>query len=261
MKISNLDELCKLITIGDMQNQIIQNKIVQLAVLLTILAFTFSCSKNLDTSEKVIPYTIGEVLLSDDFSGKLSLWAIEGESPEIIDGKLEFDNSGVSVAWLRPSLVGNIMIEYDVTIPQQKEQVGTESSFGCLAMAVNPDGPNNFFASSQERSGQLSGYDNLNLYYFELCRDKKNSLRIFRYNDGKQERLNQKSKSSYKDASDNKYHVKLHFFKGLIECYINDECLWRNEDPQPYTKGNFGLTVNACRIIFDNVVITHLSLP
>lgn len=235
------------------------NKFLLIASMILLMSIV-SCKKNLESSPENLPYTIGEILLSDDFTGNLSLWSIEGEPPKIIDGQLKLESSAFSAMWLKPSLLGNVIIEYDVTVPGRNESAGAESSFGCFAMATDPANPNKFFAAGKERAGELSMYNNLNLYYIELGCNKKKSVQVLRYSDGKKKRLNKKANSTYQIASDQKYHIKLLFFEKTIEFYLNGRRLLRHEDSQPYTRGNFGLTTMANSIIVENFVITHLQM-
>ncbi|MBN1975073.1 MAG: hypothetical protein JW787_15635 [Sedimentisphaerales bacterium] len=240
---------------------IIINIVLQ-AFLIIILIFAGCCNENLVSSEENLRYTIGEALISDDFSGNLSQWSIEGAMPQIVDGGMELNTPAFSAAWLKPSLMGNVLIEFDVTVIASNDSEGSAGSFGCFAMATDPANLNKFFAAGKERAGNLSKYkNNLTLYYIELDCNKKKSLKILRCSDGKQELISKSANSSYKKASGGKYHFKLLFFEKTIELYLNDSRLFRYEDSQPYTKGNFGLTASASRIVIDNFVITHLLRP
>jgi hypothetical protein len=236
------------------------DKLLQIALI--IVAFNISSCRNIpETKTEEFPYTIGEVLISEDFSGNLSQWSIEGERPEIINGRLEFDTHEFSVIWLKPSLIGNVMIEYDVIVPGRDNSGEPEGSFGCFAMAIDPANPNKFFASAKERAGALSGYDKLNMYDFESGCGKSKYEKFLRYSDGNKELISEKKGSKYSIISNKTYHAKIIFFEKNIEFYLNNKYIFHYQDSLPYTKGNFGLTVFANRISIDNLIITHLRRP
>jgi hypothetical protein len=243
---------------------LVKNKKIDrlLQTALIIAAFNISSCRSIpENKTDEFPYTIGEVLISEDFSGNLSQWAIEGESPQIIDGRLEFDTKAFSAVWLKPSLIGNVMIEYDVIVPDRDNSGEPGGSFGCFAMAFDPANPNKFFALAKERAGNLSGYENINMYYFESGCGKNKSEKFLRYCDGKKELISEKKGSKYSIISNMPYHVKIIFFEKTIEFYLNDKHIFHYQDSLPYTKGNFGLTVFANRISIDNLIITHLRRP
>ena len=229
-----------------------------LHAILIAAAIIFSSCAAPEKSKEKLPYTVGEILLSDDFSGNSATWEAEGQSPELVDGKMVIDTNSFAAVWLKPALLGNIVIEYDVTVLSQNSSDKTQCSFGCFAMASDPADTKNFFAGSKERAGTLSGYDNLNLYYYYLSCDSKNSAKFMKYSNGKHESIGTSAESSYKISPDKKYHVKLLFFKNTIEFYLNDRRLLKYEGSSPYTEGNFGFTALVCKIAVDNFSITHL---
>jgi hypothetical protein len=243
-----------------------KKKIENMKASLLLSAFTFilvisagSCKTSPEIISSRLSYEIGEVLIADDFSGSAALWSPEGAAAKIADGKMEIDASAFSAIWLRPALVGNVSIEYDVTLPAANEPGKTAGSFGCFAMASDPVNPKNFFAAGRERAGELSKYDNLNSYYFELGCDKKKSAKFLRYSGGKKEIFTKNTVSSYKASSDRKYHVKLLFFENTIEFYLNNRCLLSCEDSKTYTQGNFGFTAASNKVIIEQFKIIHLK--
>ena len=72
------------------------DRLLQIALIIAAIIIS-SCRNIPETKTDELPYTIGEVLISEDFSGNLSQWTIEGERPEIINGRLEFDTKAFSV--------------------------------------------------------------------------------------------------------------------------------------------------------------------
>ena len=81
-----------------------------LHAILIAAAIIFSSCAAPEKSKEKLPYTVGEILLSDDFSGNSATWEAEGQSPELVDGKMVIDTNSFAAVWLKPALLGNIVI-------------------------------------------------------------------------------------------------------------------------------------------------------
>ncbi|MFC1780753.1 DUF6250 domain-containing protein [Planctomycetota bacterium] len=234
---------------------------IPLFLIIVMLLTTVSCkNENSQTESKQRPYTIAEELLFDDFSSDSQLWLAEGIEPKLTDGMLELDSPTGSTIWLIPSLQGNVLIEYDVTIPIFDEPVAAQTRLGCFFMAADPADTNNMFTKSQERKGDFQEYSDLNLYYLGLGCGENSSMQLTKYNKGDYELLAECADVSLSIEHGKKYRIQLFFYGNTIELCGNEKALFCTQDLEPYTQGHFGLTAVG-HVLMDNFKITHLRRP
>lgn len=228
-------------------------------LLLTILLITASCTQDPNqTSSEEAGYTIGEVLLSDDFSGDLSNWLAEGRQPTIVDGQMDLDTPVGTTVWLKPWIQGNVIIEYDVTVIDQDGPNDRVSDLNCFWMATDPCHPKNLFAASEERAGVFAQYHNLNQYYVGYGGNTNTTTRFRRYNSGNRELLGEYTDSPHLITANHRYHIQLICFDNIVEYWRDGERLFRYEDPQPYLQGHFGLRTVQNHLMMDNFRVVHL---
>lgn len=233
-------------------------RLLQILLLSFFLTAT-SCTKSpRQTDSDQGGYTIGEVLFSDDFSGDLSNWLAEGRQPEIIDGQMNLDTPVGTTVWLKPWLQGNVMIEYDVTVIGRGGPNDRVSDLNCFWMATDPCHPDNLFAASEQRAGVFARYHNLNLYYVGYGGNTNTTTRFRRYNNGNRELLGEFTDSPHLITPNHQYHIQLIYCGNIVEYWRDGECLFRYEDPQPYSRGHFGLRTVQNHLTMDNFRVMHL---
>jgi hypothetical protein len=203
-------------------------------------------------------YTIGEVLLSDDFSGDLSSWLAEGTQPTIVDGQMDLDSSVGTTVWFKPWIQGNVIIEYDVTVVDQGGPNDRVSDLNCFWMATDPCHPEDLFAASEERAGVFAEYHHLNLYYVGYGGNTNTTTRFRRYNGGNRELLGEYTDGPHLISPNHRYHIQLICFGNVVEFWRDGERLFRYEDPQPYRRGHFGLRTVQNHLIMDNFRVVRL---
>lgn len=233
-------------------------RILQILLLILLLTTT-SCTQSPQPSvNDANDYTVGEVLFSDDFSGDLSNWFAEGPPPEIINGQMNLDTPVGTTLWLKPWLQGNVMIEYDVTVVDKGGPNDRVSDLNCFWMATDPCHPENLFAESERRAGVFEQYHNLNLYYVGYGGNTNTTTRFSRYNNGKRELLGEFTDSPHLITPNHKYHIQLICCRNIVEYWRDGECLFRHEDPEPYSRGHFGLRTIQNHLIMENFRVLHL---
>ncbi|MBN2180279.1 MAG: hypothetical protein JW715_00085 [Sedimentisphaerales bacterium] len=233
-------------------------------LLLIFLLSAASCTRNPrqtggeNTPDKRADYPVGEVLFSDDFSGDLSNWLAEGRQPEIIDGKMNLDTPVGTTVWLKPYLQGNVMIEYDVTVIEQGGPNDRVSDLNCFWMATDPCNPGDLFAASEQRAGVFARYHNLNLYYVGYGGNTNSTTRFRRYNSGNRELLGEYNDRLHLITPNHQYHIRLICYENTVEYRCDGERLFCYEDPEPYTRGHFGLRTVQNHLTMDNFRVVHL---
>ncbi len=231
---------------------------LQWLLLLALLTVTSCTAVSERSEEKKLPYTRGEILFEDDFSGDLSNWLAEGVQPQITDGKMELDTPVGTTVWFKPRLSGNVMIEYDVTVVGRGGPNDRISDLNCFWMANDPSAPEDLFTASEERAGVFAQYHNLNLYYVGYGGNANTTTRFRRYNSGNRELLGEYTDDPHLITPNHRYHIQLICFENIVEYLRDGELLFRYEDLQPYRRGHFGLRTVQNHLLMDNFRIVHL---
>ena len=213
-------------------------------------------SKEADMAK--LPYILGEVLFSDDFSGDLSDWVAEGGQPQIADGKMEVNTPVGSTIWFKPRLYGNVLIEYDVTVIDQGGANDRVSDLNCFWMATDPDHPDNLFAASEDRGGVFPKYDGLNLYYVGYGGNNNTTTRFRRYHEGERELLAEYTDDPNLIIPNRKYHIQLVLFDHTAEFWRDGERLFRYADIEPYRQGHFGLRTVKNHLAMENFRVVRV---
>ena len=260
MLLTNIETLYKIVSMCRLHYYIC-TRIILLSLLITILFSLNSCKNDSDSHNDKQAYTIGEVLVTDDFSKSLSYWISEGNEPEIIDGQLVIDANTFSTIWLKPLLLGNVLIEFDVTIIANNGSESNPGYFGCFAMASDPANQTNFLAGINNRTENFSRYDNLNLYHIKFGCDENTSIELIKYNEGKQAIQVNLNKSKHNLSLNNKYHIQMLFLAYTIETNLNEQQLFSCKQEHLYTQGQFGFNLNSIKAAIDNFRVIHLRMP
>jgi hypothetical protein len=200
-----------------------------------------------------------EELFSDDFSGDLSDWIVEGTEPQLTGGEMELDTPVGTTVWFRPELTGNVLIEYDVTVLRMGGPNDRVSDLNCFWMATDPAHPTDLFTAGPQRQGVFANYDNLNLYYVGYGGNTNTTTRFRRYQEGRRELLGEYADPVHLIIPNHTYHVQLVACDGVVEYYRDGERLFRYEDPEPYRRGHFGLRTVQNHLSMDNFRVVRIA--
>lgn len=199
--------------------------------------------------------TNGQTLLnSDNFKNGLSDWIAESES-DSVKFKVENDNLDIIspkglTLWYRNHLEGNLKISYDAYIVNENGKYDRVSDLNCFWMANDPENPGNFFARSKWRNGIFGKYYSLSLYYVGYGGNSNTTTRFRKYDGDYQSFLNKTQRpdiiKEYTDTAhlikSNRWnHIEISMVQNNIQYLFNNELLFDFNDPQPCTKGYFGI--------------------
>jgi Domain of unknown function (DUF6250) len=190
-------------------------------------------------------FQIGEVTVKDDFDGDLSHWTVESENGGQVqarDGALEIDVPAGCTVWLKKSIIGPVMIEYEATMVQAGGKNDRVSDLNCFWMARDARSPDDLFAT--HRSGKFADYNQLKCYYVGLGGNSNTTTRFRRYIGDDtlrplrpQDDLRDKQFLLIPNVSQT---IRLVACGKLIQYYRDDRRIFEMNDAEPYTSGWFG---------------------
>jgi hypothetical protein len=191
------------------------------------------------------PYRRGRRLHADDFRRGLDQWAIETEKParaDARDGLLDIDAPAGLTLWFRPELTGPVMIEYQaqaVSAGGPNDRVSDLNAFW-MAREVSGESP-----LARPRSGAFADYDTLRTYYVGQGGNGNTTTRFRRYigRPGERPLLPQHDHAAADEMLvPNRWTtVRLVADGDLIQYWSDGRKLFELNDPEPYTRGWFGL--------------------
>jgi len=191
--------------------------------------------------ERKMPYQPGDLLYSDDFTGGLDNWVVEGETPQVKDAAMEIDTGEGFTAWFRERLSGDVLIEYQVRVIDADGPNDRVSDLNCFWMATDPKNPDDLFADSKERAGIFGNYDPLQLYYVGYGGNSNSTTRFRRYPRVDDTMLGEFTDRRYLLEANKLCTIQLIAFGGLVQYIMNGEVLFEHTDPEPLTAGHFGI--------------------
>lgn len=157
------------------------------------------------------------------------------------------DDKGCTV-WFKNELLGNIKIEYDITIIDRDGPFDRVSDMNCFWMANDPKNPNDFFKEAEQRAGLFPKYHHLKLYYVGYGGHNNSKTRFRRYNGNVDRPLlseNDLSDKNYMITANKKMHIEISVRDNFISYLRDGETIYHINDSEPYRKGYFGFrTVN-----------------
>jgi hypothetical protein len=211
-------------------------------------------------------YRAGETLATDDFRHGLAAWHVEMERPGVVtakDGTLDIDVPAGVTVWFNRELSGPLMITYEATMISADGPKDRVSDLNSFWMATDPRSRDDIFAKSRE--GALAAYNDLWLYYVGLGGNGNTTTRFRRYiGDAVDRPLFPKDDFSVKlhpefGLSPNRtQRVTLIADGHLIQYWRDGEKIFETEDPQPYTKGWFGIRTTKNHMQVRNVIVERL---
>jgi Domain of unknown function (DUF6250) len=208
----------------------------------------------------------GKLLYADDFTHGLRSWHVEMETPGAVtakDGVLDIDVPAGVTVWFDQELDGPVMIQYEATVVSAGGPDDRVSDLNSFWMATDPRTPENLFA--HPRSGKFAEYNLLNMYYVGLGGNGNTTTRFRRYIGDEIERplLPQNDLSVAEQPSKgivaNKVQTVTLIADGhLIQYWRDSDKIFEMIDPQPYTKGWFGIRTTKNHMRVRNLQIVRL---
>ena len=191
------------------------------------------------------PYRRGRRLHADDFRRGLDQWALEAEKPATVtarDGVLDIDTPAGLTLWLRPELVGPVMIEYEAQAVSAGGPNDRVSDLNAFWMARDASGESPL---AHPRSGAFADYDTLKTYYVGQGGNGNTSTRFRRYvgRPGHRPLLQQHDHAAADEMLvPNRWRtVRLIADGGLIQYWSDGRKLFELNDAESYLRGWFGL--------------------
>ncbi|HEY4379971.1 MAG TPA: DUF6250 domain-containing protein [Acidobacteriaceae bacterium] len=211
-------------------------------------------------------YRAGKMLASDDFRHGLDGWSVETEKPGSVtakDGVLDIDVPAGATVWLKQEFEGPIMIQYEATVVSAGGPNDRVSDLNSFWMATDPASPADLFA--RPRTGAFAGYNSLHLYYVGLGGNGNKTTRFRRYIGDTVDRPllpeNDLSVAQHPEVgitANKTQTVTLIADGGLIQYWRDGVKLFEMVDPQPYTRGWFGIRTTKNHMQVRNLKVFRL---
>jgi len=187
----------------------------------------------------------------DSFDSNIGNWIIEqmpGGNVWHSGEKMEIEDKAGCTIWFNKKLQAPLMITYEALVIENEGPNDRVSDLNCFWLASESPETNDFFGSSQKRTGKFSDYDHLKLYYVGLGGHNNTKTRFRRYRgDGSKPLLPEHdlSASEYLIVSNSINKIKIIVYQGIVRYYRNEELIFDFFDNDAYSAGYFGLrTVN-----------------
>ncbi|TFI57647.1 Tat pathway signal sequence domain protein [Sphingomonas parva] len=187
------------------------------------------------------------LLYHDDFRSGLDKWLVEAEKGgrfSAEDGVLDIDSPGGVTLWFRPRLESPVAIDYEVTAVAEGGTNDQVSDINCFWMATDARAPGGDVLA-RPRSGAFADYDELRTYYAGIGGNRNTTTRFRRYIGRRDDRplLPQHDLSAAADliVPNRPYRIRLVAAGSRIALIRDGRTLFRLDDPEPYTRGHFGL--------------------
>lgn len=190
----------------------------------------------------------GERLIHhDDFRRGLGQWIVEAEQPGRFvaeNAMLDIDSPAGVTLWFRHLLRSPVAIEYTVTAVAEGGPNDHVSDINCFWMATDSRARSGDIRDVR-RSGAFADYDRLRTYYAGIGGNRNTSSRFRRYvgRVGDRPLLSRHDLSAAPDLIEpnRTYRIRLEAIGGRIALLRDGKPMFRFDDPEPYTKGFFGL--------------------
>ena len=192
-------------------------------------------------------------------------WVIEQQPNGKVDignGRMEITDAKGCTVWFKQKLEGNIKIEFDVTVLDNKGLYDRVSDMNFFWMANDPKSPNDFFKESNNRQGLFPNYHHLKLYYVGYGGHDNSKTRFRRY-DGNIDRPllpeHDLSDKKFMITANKKMHIEI-----IVKCnhtsFTRDgEVVFAINDAEPYTKGYFGFRTVENHELIENFKVINLK--
>lgn len=211
---------------------------------IVILVIAFGCkSRHFTATGQSREVSKGELLFSEDFSGKLdtTTWVIEmaplpNSSVTVDGGNLVIDTKGGVTVWLNKKLSGNYIIRYSRTVKVEGKINDRLSDLNQFWNATDPANQLLF-----TRSGVFEEYHNLLSYYVGFGGNHNTTTRFRRY-DGTGERVivGEHVVPPFLLEPNKTYLIETRVINGNISFWVNGVLYFEFTDPEPIEAGYFG---------------------
>jgi hypothetical protein len=187
----------------------------------------------------------GRLVHADDFRQGLDQWVLEAEKSAKVGvqgGLLDIDTPAGLTLWFRPELVGPAMIQYQAQAVSAGGPNDRVSDLNAFWMARDAGGGSPL---ASPRTGAFADYDTLKTYYVGQGGNANTSTRFRRYvgRPGDRPLLPQHDHAAADEmlVANRWRTVRLVADGGLIQYWNDGRKLFELNDPEPYTRGWFGL--------------------
>jgi Domain of unknown function (DUF6250) len=241
-------------------------KLMRCLIACVLVAMTFARAESFQDLPAEKRFRPGKVLYMDNFTHGLAAWRVEMEEPGSVlakDGVLDIDVPAGVTVWFRQELNGPVMIQYEAAVVSAGGANDRVSDLNCFWMATDSKSPGNIFA--HPRNGKFSGYNALNMYYVGLGGNGNTTTRFRRYIGDAVERpllpendLSVVSHPKEGIVANRSQTVTMVADDGLIQYWRDGEKIFEMVDPQPYTKGWFGIRTTKNHMQVRNLRIVQL---
>ncbi len=184
----------------------------------------------------------------------LSRWRVEAEQPGRIAasrGVLDIDVPAGVTLWFKQLLQAPVEISYEVTAVSEGGPNDAVSDVNAFWMASDPRAPSGNVLD-HPRSDAFSDYDELRTYYAGIGGNRNSTSRFRRYIGRKDDRpllpQHDLRDRRYLLEPNRPYRVLLIADGSRIELRRDGETMFRLDDPEPYTRGHFGLRTTKSHI-------------
>jgi len=205
----------------------------------------------------------GERLHADDFRHGLKRWVLEAEKPATVSargGVLDIVAPAGFTAWFKPELVGPVAITYEAQAVSEGGPFDRVSDLNAFWMAREADGGSPL---ARPRSGAFADYDTLKTYYVGQGGNYNSSTRFRRYvgRAGDRPMLPQHDHAAADEMlTPNLWTtVRLVADGGRVEYWSDGRRLFEHQDPEPYTRGWFGLRTTQSHLRIRNFEVFGLK--
>lgn len=194
------------------------------------------------------------------FEQDLSDWVVEqqaGGSVAVENGALVITDKKGCTVWYRHALEAPVRISYSVTASSE-ERI---SDLNCFWMASDLDHLNDLFAEGNGREGAFAQYDDLQLYYVGYGGNYNATTRFRRYlGRGEKPLLPgfDLSDKAYMIEPDRRYRIELVADGEKAQYFRDGELIFEYKDPEPLTRGWFGLRTVWSKLIISDLRIKNL---
>jgi rhamnogalacturonan endolyase len=221
--------------------------------LLMLLIVKAQVTKQEKTPDNASLYKKGKLLFKDDFDNDLKNWITEfpktpASSVAINNKKLVVNVDGGATLWLNKKLSGNLIITYKRKVLVEGGKNDRLSDLNQFWMATDPKRKNLF-----TRTGVLSEYDSLQLYYVGFGGNTNKTTRFRKYT-GNGERV------LYIDLNDadhllkanKEYCITTIVYNGITKFFVDDREFFSFKDNRPLKEGYFGFRTTQSRQEIDD---------
>jgi hypothetical protein len=204
----------------------------------------------------------GRRLFADDFRHGLKTWTIEAEKPATVtvrDGILDIVAPAGFTAWFKPELIGPVAITYEAQAVSADGSYDRVSDLNAFWMAREADGGSPL---DHPRSGAFADYDTLKTYYVGQGGNGNTTTRFRRYvgKPGDRPLLPQHDHAAADEMLTPNHwtRVRLVADGDRIEYWCDERRLFEHRDPEPYTRGWFGLRTTQSHLRVRNFAVFAL---